>query len=112
MNDLTEYNVTAYSGYLQWAITLAFYHLRKRTGYRQAIKETIQMGGDTDTNAAIVGGIVGAMDGASKIPEEMSEPVLNYKYMLGEIIGYERPDFLSQAALPSLTRQLFEISAF
>lgn len=31
--------------------------------YEKAIQETIRLGGDTDTNAAIVGGMIGALKG-------------------------------------------------
>ena len=31
--------------------------------YFKALKETIQLGGDTDTNACIVGGMIGALVG-------------------------------------------------
>ena len=35
--------------------------------YFESIKETISLGGDTDTNACIVGGMVGAYVGISNI---------------------------------------------
>ncbi|KAK9835110.1 hypothetical protein WJX84_001459 [Apatococcus fuscideae] len=52
-------------GFCRWGFTLAFMWLRK--GSR---------GGDTDTNAAIVGGLMGALWGAKAIPDSMSGPVL------------------------------------
>lgn len=48
-------------GYLKIGFTHAFRHLLKNTPYFQAIKETISIAGDTDTNCAIVGGMVGAL---------------------------------------------------
>jgi len=44
--------------------------LRLNDNYEQAISETIACGGDTDTVAAIVGGIVGANVGKAGIPED------------------------------------------
>ena len=35
-------------------------------------------GGDTDTNAAIAGGMIGALVGFKNIPKHMSEKVLNF----------------------------------
>lgn len=48
-------------GYLKIGFTHAFRHLLNNTPYFQAIKETISIAGDTDTNCAIVGGMVGAL---------------------------------------------------
>jgi ADP-ribosyl-[dinitrogen reductase] hydrolase len=44
--------------------------LRHNDDYREAISEAVIAGGDTDTVAAIVGGIVGARTGVKGIPEE------------------------------------------
>lgn len=40
--------------------------------------QTLCRGGDTDTNAAIVGGLMGALHGASTIPATMLQPVEAY----------------------------------
>ena len=45
--------------------------------FERAIQETISLGGDTDTNACIVGGMMGALIGKDRIPEEMKGKVLN-----------------------------------
>ena len=39
--------------------------------YFKAMKETIKVGGDTDTNACIVGGMIGALVGFHRIPYYM-----------------------------------------
>jgi ADP-ribosylglycohydrolase len=36
-------------------------------------------GGDTDTNAAIVGGLIGAWQGISQIPQEWTIKILNFR---------------------------------
>lgn len=51
-------------------------HLRLGTSFETALEEVIGRGGDTDTNAAIVGGMLGALHGATNIPAYMTEPVL------------------------------------
>jgi ADP-ribosylglycohydrolase len=45
--------------------------LRSPRDFRTAVTETIRCGGDADTTAALVGGIVGAAVGANGIPAEL-----------------------------------------
>jgi len=52
-----------HAGFVKIAFTHAFHHLLKRTPHVQALRETLAGGGDTDTNACIVGGLVGALWG-------------------------------------------------
>ena len=52
------------------AFSLAFYFLKNNHTYEDAIFDTLMTGGDTDTNAAIVGGLVGARWGVDGIPSE------------------------------------------
>ena len=62
-----------------------------------AIEQTLLRSGDTDTNAAIVGGLMGAFWGAKAIPETMSKPVLSFEFdpnMQWERQGKRRPDNL------------------
>ena len=37
--------------------------------YKQAMRMVIQKGGDTDTNAAIVGGLIGSIVGFKNLPQ-------------------------------------------
>jgi ADP-ribosylglycohydrolase len=50
------------------------------TDYRAAVTEAIEMGGDTDTVAAILGGIVGARVGKEGIPEEWRNGVWDFPF--------------------------------
>jgi hypothetical protein len=62
------------------------------------------LGGDTDTNAAIVGGLSGALWGAAALPSDMTEPVLQF----GQgSVGRKRPSFLHPDQLPQLFEQLW-----
>ena len=45
--------------------------------FMESLRIVIQMGGDTDTNACIVGGIIGALVGVNNIPPYMVGKVLN-----------------------------------
>lgn len=62
------------SGYVYHTVPVALHcWFRHPTDYRAAVVEAIRCGGDTDTVAAIVGGIVGARVGKSGIPKEWLE---------------------------------------
>lgn len=74
---------TPQDGFVRIAFTHAFRHLRLGTPYVEALRETLAGGGDTDTNACIVGGLVGASCGAKAIPEEMKAAVLGCDTRLG-----------------------------
>lgn len=55
-------------GWVLIAMQNAFYHLAAGHDIEQAIIETILQGGDTDTNACIVGALIGAVDGIQNLP--------------------------------------------
>lgn len=63
-------------GFVKHAFSMAFWHLKRGTDFETAIRETIAKGGDTDTNAAIVGGMMGAYHGAEAIPSYLVDPVV------------------------------------
>jgi hypothetical protein len=50
------------------ALQNAFYHLAAGTPVEPALIETVGQGGDTDTNAAIAGALLGAADGRASLP--------------------------------------------
>jgi ADP-ribosylglycohydrolase len=59
------------TGYVYHTVPLALYcWLRHPVSFRGAVEEVIDLGGDTDSTAAIVGGIAGATVGVSAIPQE------------------------------------------
>lgn len=87
MND--EYPIKTNVGWVKWAFILAIFYLKNKYSYEKAIYETIKQQGDRDTNAAIVGGLLGAYHGFHKIPEYMSKPVMEYSYSEGN--GIMRP---------------------
>lgn len=74
--DITGLDATRQIGHVRWGFVMAMYFLRNpEIGYEEAIKITLMKGGDTDTNAAIVGGLVGAYQA---IPKYMKRPVLDF----------------------------------
>lgn len=88
---------TPQDGFVRIAFTHAFRHLALGTSYVEALRETLAGGGDTDTNACIVGGLVGARWGASAIPVAMRQAVLACDTRRGK---NPRPDSLHPRAAP------------
>lgn len=56
------------------------------------MREIIQEGGDTDTNACIIGGMVGAFLGYKTLPEEMTHKVLSFNC---QEMGIPRPNLFN-----------------
>jgi len=90
------------SGFVKIAFMLAFKHLAKASTYQTAITETLLGGGDTDTNACIVGGLIGALHGVSSIPTVMTHALLGCDTKTGR----PRPDIYSTRELSILVERL------
>jgi ADP-ribosylglycohydrolase len=63
-------------GFVRVAFRLAFWHAEHTRSWRDAVVDVASRGGDSDTNAAIVGALLGARDGAAAIPAAWVERVL------------------------------------
>ncbi|MGE0398436.1 MAG: ADP-ribosylglycohydrolase family protein, partial [Kofleriaceae bacterium] len=63
-------------GFVRLAFRLAFWHAAHTPTWRAALVDVASRGGDADTNAAIVGALLGARDGESAIPAAWVERVL------------------------------------
>jgi len=62
-------NPIAQQGWLKHAFVLSFAFLQmNQIDFTEAMKRTLILGGDTDTNACIVGGLIGAAVGAEALP--------------------------------------------
>jgi len=64
------------AGFVRVAFRLAFWHAVHTPSWRDALVDVASRGGDADTNAAIVGALLGARDGVSAIPAAWVERVL------------------------------------
>lgn len=82
---------------------MGFIFWRSFSDYETAIAETLAGGGDTDTNACIVGGLIGAAVGVDGIPENMRNSVLNCDTTMGK---HPRPAFLHPRQVDELILQL------
>jgi ADP-ribosyl-[dinitrogen reductase] hydrolase len=90
-------------GFVRYGFSHAFRHLKNQTPYAEAILETLAGGGDTDTNACIVGGLAGALHGEEAIPAHMREAL----YRCDTRQGRPRPEFLqTRVQLPGLLERL------
>jgi ADP-ribosylglycohydrolase len=63
-------------GWVLVAFGNAIYQLLHASSVEEAIVDTIMRGGDTDTNAAICGALVGAVHGIERLPERWVKTIL------------------------------------
>jgi ADP-ribosylglycohydrolase len=89
-------------GYVKIAFTHAFMHLGRRSSFTEALRATLAGGGDTDTNACIVGGLMGGLHSVGGIPEPWQAAVLECNTALGR----PRPEWLHPRQLPELVDTL------
>ncbi|MEW5314728.1 MAG: hypothetical protein WDW38_006200 [Sanguina aurantia] len=61
--SLDDIIVTPNVAHVKHAFKLAFFFLHKRTRFEEALAETCRKLGDTDTNCAVVGAVMGALHG-------------------------------------------------
>ncbi|MBW2456333.1 MAG: ADP-ribosylglycohydrolase family protein [Deltaproteobacteria bacterium] len=72
------------SGWVLIALQNAFYRLLHTDSFEQALVDTVACGGDTDTTAAICGGLLGAVRGLEAIPAQWKAAVLTCRPKAGE----------------------------
>ncbi|MFN4152824.1 MAG: ADP-ribosylglycohydrolase family protein, partial [Candidatus Sericytochromatia bacterium] len=67
------------SGYSYHTLPIVIHiWLKYHNNIKEALKEIIYLGGDTDTTASILGGIIGAKVGVSNIPENYLSNLIEY----------------------------------
>ena len=64
-------------GWLKIAFLHALYYLKENYSYEEALRELLGKAGDTDTNLAIVGGVLGALHGFSTLSRDHIDKVLS-----------------------------------
>jgi len=91
-------------GFLKHALVLTFYFLYlvelgilkdDDSLYYYAMRQSSMLGGDTDTNCAIVGGVIGALVGVENIDNHYLVTSLECDINQGE--QPDRPDWLQQS---------------
>jgi hypothetical protein len=106
------------SGWVLLALQNAFYRLLHAVSFEEALVETVACGGDTDTNAAICGALLGAVHGRDAVPAHWRRRILTCRPM--KEAGARRPrpidfwpvDACELAASRSLDRIAGLISLF
>ena len=91
-------------GFVGIAFTHAFYHLLYARSYEAGLHSVLVEGGDTDTNACIVGGLLGARFGLASIPNHMAAAVENCDVASGRI----RPTWLRASDVLKLCTALVD----
>lgn len=74
--DRPAHHLYKTGGFVRVALRLAVWHLAHTPSWRDAVVDVASRGGDADTNAAIVGALLGARDGVSAIPAAWIDRVL------------------------------------
>jgi ADP-ribosylglycohydrolase/fructose-1,6-bisphosphatase/inositol monophosphatase family enzyme len=93
-------------GWVLIALRNAFFHLNTGTSVEDAIIATVNAGGDTDTNGAICGALIGAADGRSALPMRWIMPVLTCRAHAGLHAKHPRPETYWADDLLDLTEAL------
>ena len=70
-------------GWVLVALRNAFFQLLHTPSLEEAVVATVRAGGDTDTNAAICGALVGAVHGRDAVPAQWQRMVLSCRPMPG-----------------------------
>ncbi len=71
-------------GWVLTAFRNALWQLLHATNLEEAVVDTVMRGGDTDTNAAICGALLGAVWGWNAIPDQWTKCVLNCRPAAGQ----------------------------
>lgn len=66
---------TEFNGAVWPCLGSAVWALRTTDSYEGAVRAAVDLGGDTDTVAAVTGGLAGAVYGAGAIPSRWTEPL-------------------------------------
>ena len=89
-------------GFVRIAFVHAFHHMLRSTPFVDALQNVVGYGGDTDTNACIVGALLGARIGSTGIPRNMIDAVLRCDTAKGR----PRPAWLSTWDALDLARKI------
>lgn len=77
------------SGYVLDTLEAVIYVLANTNNYKEAVLKAVNLGGDTDTIAAIVGGVAGILYGFENIPKEWINKIKDSDKILELCVKYE-----------------------
>jgi ADP-ribosylglycohydrolase/fructose-1,6-bisphosphatase/inositol monophosphatase family enzyme len=70
-------------GWVLLSLHIAYYQLLHATELAEGIRDAVRQGGDTDTNAAITGALLGARFGANALPAQWARAILSARPLAG-----------------------------
>ncbi len=100
-----------HSGHVLVALHNAFYQLLYAADLQSVIVETAQLGGDTDTNAAIAGALAGAVHGKGNIPADWIRAIEECRPDAAEDARRPRPERYWPGGYQELVRGLVGLMA-
>jgi ADP-ribosylglycohydrolase len=80
----------ASQGWVLIALRNAFHELLHASSLEEGVVRTVRRGGDTDTNAAIAGALLGAAHGREAVPAQWRQMVLSCRPLAGQA-GVRKP---------------------
>jgi ADP-ribosylglycohydrolase/fructose-1,6-bisphosphatase/inositol monophosphatase family enzyme len=82
---------TRQMGWVLIALQNAFYQLLHAPNLEEAVVDTVMLGGDTDTNAAIAGALLGAVYGRQAVPPRWVNALLSCRPLRGTPTAHPQP---------------------
>lgn len=79
-------------GWVLIAFQNALWHLLHAASLEAGVVDTVMRGGDTDTNAAIAGALLGAVYGVDAVPAQWRDKVLSCRPEAGRHVRHPRPE--------------------
>jgi len=97
-------------GWVFIAFQNALYQLNKGRTFEDALINTVKRGGDTDTNAAICGALLGAVYGVDAVPQQWKTSVLNCRPKHGDPrVKRPRPESMWPVDIMELAERLLRM---
>lgn len=82
------------SGYVVDTLEASIWCLLNTTSYRECVLQAVNLGDDTDTVAAVTGGLAGIYYGMERIPEEWKETLARKEYLEKLCLKFQRIFFV------------------
>lgn len=95
-------------GWVLIAVQNALFQLLHAPSFRDGVQDTVMQGGDTDTNAAICGALLGAVYGREAVPQTWIDALLACRPVNGSNTRNPRPEVFWPVDVLTLATQLYE----
>ncbi len=102
-----NYDYVYQRGWVLTAFHNVLWQLSHAPSLEEAVVDTVMRGGDTDTNAAICGALLGAVYGRDAIPAQWTECLLSCRPAAGQQdVSHPRPECFWPVDAPELAERL------